>query len=68
MSTPKTTIDLPFSPEDVKAGPVHDAERDAKFDKAWDIVRGNPDLDFARQRLSLHEFRLIIRAVSVAFS
>ncbi len=40
----------------------------AKFDKAWEIVRNDPELTFARQRLSFHELRHIIRAVAQAFS
>lgn len=34
---------------------------DATFDRAWTAVRYDPELEGARERLSVHELRLIIR-------
>lgn len=68
MSEPKTTIDLPFSPEEVRAGTVRSAEENAKYNWAWQIVQSDPELAFARKKLSMHELRHIIRAVAQAFS
>ena len=42
-------------------------DEDMRFDKAWEIVGNDPELAFARQRLSIHELRHIIRAVAEAF-
>ena len=39
----------------------------SKFDAAWDIVRDDPELARARQKLSIHEIRHMIRAVAKAF-
>lgn len=41
---------------------------DARYDRAWQIVGADPELAFARQRLSMHEIRHIIRAVAHAFA
>lgn len=62
------TIDLPFSPEGVAAGRVKNEPSPAKMDKAWEIVMHDPELAFARQRLSFHELRHIIAATAAAFS
>lgn len=43
-------------------------EEKAAYDRAWQSVRHNSELAFARQRLSLHELRHIIQAVGAAFS
>jgi len=69
MTEPKMTVDLPFSPEDVRAGRVKfDPFSNAgRIDRAWGIVMENPELKFARKKLSIHEIRHIIRAVAEAF-
>ncbi len=47
---------------------MHRDQSAAKFDRAWDIIAKTDELAFARKKLSIHEFRFIIRAVSAAFS
>lgn len=47
---------------------LHRDQPAAKYDRAWDNIMKNDELERARQRLSIHEFRLIIRAVAAAFS
>lgn len=65
---PKTTVNLPFSPEDVAAGRVTEQDDlEARHDAAWNAVRNEPRLQRARQRLSLDEMRLLIRTVVKSF-
>lgn len=70
MSTePKMTVDLPFSPADVlRARPGPTEREKAAYDRAWEIVRHNPDLAQVRHKCSIHEIRLIIAAVGAAFA
>lgn len=57
---PKMTIDLPFTPEDVRNGTT---PRALRFDKAWVAITMDADLDGARRKLSIHELRTLINHV-----
>lgn len=60
MSEPKTTIDLPFTPEDVRRGTT---PRGLHFDRAWNAILADPELAVARRKLSIHELRTLINHV-----
>jgi hypothetical protein len=45
-----------------RQSPASDAAEVEVYDRAWDAVLRCPDLKRARERLSIHEIRLIIRA------
>jgi hypothetical protein len=57
---PKMTIDLPFSPEDVRRGAT---PRGMHFDRAWKAIVADPELERARRKLSIHEIRTLINHV-----
>jgi hypothetical protein len=49
-------------PEAMKARLAELGGTDAQFDSAWDAILRCDELKRARERLSIHELRLIIRA------
>jgi hypothetical protein len=53
------TIDLPFSPADVRAN-AEKQMRDNLADRIWPSIMADPELKSARSKLSVHEFRTII--------
>jgi uncharacterized protein YcbX len=56
----RTTIDLPFTPEDVRQGT---SPRGLHFDRAWKAIVGDDELTQARRKLSIHEMKTLINHV-----
>lgn len=56
----RTTIDLPFSPEDVRNGTAHEKAKQARVDAAYARVLGDPSLADVRAKLSVDKLRRLI--------
>lgn len=59
----KTTIDLPFSPEDVRNGTVRSKIKQEAYDAAWQRVLSAPELAAMRAKVSIEDMRKLIAVV-----
>lgn len=59
----RTTIDLQFTPEDVRSGTAHEKAKQARIDAAYERVLGDPSLSDVRAKLSVDKLRRLISAL-----
>lgn len=59
----KTTIDLPFSPEDVRNGTARNTAKQEAYDVAWQRVLSAPELAAMRSKVSIEDMRKLIAVV-----